>query len=249
MLETARAARADIEREELAVKIAAVQHRLRDDVDSDIEALIAAARKAADEGADVTFMPEPLSLFGAGDALERFHEGLVGLPGVRLIPSAGPSERGFAATAPVLEGLEGLGRIALLAGDACMTGLEIVKILGDQPWVAVLAPRSESDLQAEAMLELAIAFSESLAGLIVVTECAGAEPGVAGHGGTVIVHLGKILAESVGDDDEILYADVVTPVPQPEPREALPSVPPLLAQRLAHHRGEKVQVDYLADLS
>ena len=122
-------------------------------------------------------MPEPLSLMGDGAATERFFAGLDGLPGVRLIPSTAPGVNSFAATAPPLEGLEGLGRIALLAGDACMTGLELVRILGDSPNVAVLAPRSENDLQAEAVMELAIGLSESLAGLVVVTECAGAEPG------------------------------------------------------------------------
>jgi hypothetical protein len=30
---------------------------------------------------------------------------------------------------------------------------------------------------------------------------------------------------------------VAVPFPQPEPREPLPAVPPLLMQRLAHHRG------------
>jgi hypothetical protein len=210
---------------------------------------VAAALTAAEKGAEIVFMPEPLSLYAADGAVERFHKGLEGLGATHLIPSVGADVSGFAATAPEIDGIEAAGRIALLVGDACITGGELVRILGDGPAIAVLAPRSESELQAEAVLELAIALSESLAGLIVVTECAGAQPGEPGHGGSVIVHLGKVLAEAVDDGDDVLIADIGLPVPQPEPREALPVIPPLLAQRLAHHRGEKLQVDYFADLS
>ena len=130
-----------------------------------------------------------------------------------------------------------------------MTGLELVRILGDSPTVAVLAPRSENDLQAEAVMELAIGLSESLASLVVVTECAGAEPGDVGHGGSAIIHLGKVIAEAMGQDDETLLADIELPLSRPEPPEPLPVIAPILSQRVAHHRGERQPVDYPADLT
>jgi len=231
------------------VKIAVIQHRLRDSVDGDIEALHTAAAAAGEAGAEVVFMPEPLSMIGDAEATERFYAGLDGLPGIRLIPTTAPGVHAFAATAPPLEGLEGLGRIALLAGDACMTGLELVRILGDLPNVAVLAPRSENDLQAEAVMELAIGLSESLAGLVVVTECAGAAPGSVGHGGSAIIRFGEVLAEAMGQDDETLHAEIEVPVGRFEHPEPLPVIAPILLQRVAHHRGEHAQIDYPAELT
>jgi hypothetical protein len=231
------------------VKIAVIQHRLRDTIDGEIEALQRAAATAGVCGAEVVFMPEPLSLMNDGEAADRFFAGLDGLPGVRLIPSTAPGVNSFAATAPPLEGLEGLGRIALLAGDACMTGLELVRILGDSPNVAVLAPRSENDLQAEAAMELAMGLSKSLASLVVVTECAGAETGAVGHGGSAIIYLGEVLAEAMGQDDETLYAEIQLPLGRPEPPEPLPVIAPILSQRVAHHRGEQPPMDYPAELT
>ena len=231
------------------MKIAVIQHRLRDSVDDDIAALHTAAAAAAEAGAAVVFMPEPLSLIGDGEATERFFGGLDGLSGVRLIPSTAPGVDSFAATAPPLDGLEELGRIALLAGDACMTGFELVRILGDLPTVAVLAPRSENDLQAEAVMELAIGLSESLASLVVVTECAGAEPGAVGHGGSAIIFLGDVLAEAMLQDDETLYAEIELPLGRPEAPEPLPVITPILSQRVAFHRGEPSPTDYPAELT
>jgi len=231
------------------VKIAVIQHRLRDSVDGDIEALHQAAAAAGTSGAEVVFMPEPLSMIGNAEAADRFYAGFDGMPGVRLIPSTAPGVSSFAATAPPLDGLEGLGRIALLAGDACMTGLELVRILGDLPNVAVLAPRSENDLQAEAVMELAIGLSESLAGLVIVTECAGAQPGSAGHGGSAIVLFGQVLAEAISQDDETLYAQIETPLGRFEQPEPLPVIAPILSQRVAHHRGERAPLDYPAELT
>ena len=68
------------------MKIAVIQHRLRDSVDGDIEALQRAASTAGICGAEVVFMPEPLSLAGNEPAQARFFAGLDGLPGVRLDP-------------------------------------------------------------------------------------------------------------------------------------------------------------------
>jgi hypothetical protein len=112
----------------------------------------------------------------------------------------------------------------------------------------VFLPRSENELQAEAILELALALSDSLAGLVIVVEPDGAEPGDPGHGGSAIIMFGKMVAEAMSGDD-ILYADIELPVGPPEPREPLPQMPPILQQRLAHHQGHQLEVDYPADLS
>jgi hypothetical protein len=114
--------------------------------------------------------------------------------------------------------------------------------------ILLLAPGSESELQAEAVLELAIGLSTSVASLVAVVEADGAELGVAGHGGSALVYLGEVLAEAMAGDD-VLVADVVTPIGAPEPRSPLPQIPPLLAGRLAAHEGRKPEVDYPADLA
>jgi hypothetical protein len=60
--------------------------------------------------------------------------------------------------------------------------------------------------------------------------------------------LGEIVAEAV-TEQELLIADIATPVPAPQPRERLPKIPTILQQRLAHHEGKKLDTAYLADLS
>ena len=109
--------------------------------------------------------------------------------------------------------------------------------------VAVLCPHSENDMQAEAVLELALGLSSSLAGLIIVIDSAGAEPGEPGHGGSAIVQLGEVVAEAMGDGDQTLVFEVELPIVQPEPRELLPEIPTILSGRLAQHHGEKPGVD------
>jgi hypothetical protein len=142
-----------------------------------------------------------------------------------------------------------LGQTALFVGDACLDYQEILTASGKKPQVAIFCPHSENDMQAEAMMELALGLSSSLAGLIIVVDSAGGEPGVAGHGGSAIVQLGEVLAEAMDEDDETLTVDVAVPIAQPEPRELLPSIPTILSGRLAQHHGEKPGVDYPADLN
>jgi len=141
-----------------------------------------------------------------------------------------------------------IGRVALLSGDAAIDPAEHALLLSATPDVLVLSPGAESDIQAEAVLELAIALSISLASLVIVAERSGAEPGESGHGGSAIVLLGEVLAEALSDED-VLFAEVPVPLPTPAPRAPLPETPPILAQRLAHHRGERMTADYQADLS
>lgn len=140
------------------------------------------------------------------------------------------------------------GALVALEGDAALDAAEHRRVRDERPDVLVLSPGAESDLQAEAVLELAIGLSTSCSPLVVVLEDAGAPAGEPGHGGSAIVMVGQVTAEAL-DDDAVLVADVPWPLPPLEPRTALPAVPPILTQRLAHHRGERPDAGYLADLS
>lgn len=235
------------------MKIAVIQHRLRSSAEQDARALAAAATAAAEGGAQLVVLPEVRSLSaGAGDAAALFEKLMAEVPAFCLIPHLDPALGGvaFCAELPPESGFPaGMGRASLLAGDACMNPEQLAGIAAEEPALAVLVPRSESDLQAEAVLELAIALSDSLAGLVLVAECAGAEPGAVGHGGSAIVVVGEVVAEAMGEDD-ILFADVVLPIAQPQPREALPPIPPILAQRVAVHEGRGPDApEYPAELS
>jgi hypothetical protein len=233
------------------VKIAVVQHRLRATGMEDAEALLAAAARAGEQGAEFVLVPDTPALREDGfpnAARSAFMLGLEQVPGRRLIPQAPPRAAGIAATAPPPPGVMGLGRIGVFVGDSCIDRNELERIALEVPSTAVFAPRNESDLQAEAMLELAVGLSDSLAALVMIAETTGAESGEVGHGGSAIVFLGEVLAEAIGSDDDVLVAEIETPVPAPEPREPLPQIPLILEQRLAQHQGRKVPVDYPADL-
>jgi hypothetical protein len=233
------------------VKIAVIQHRLRATGMEDAEALLSAAARAAETEAAFVLVPDVPALREDGfpnAARAVLMQGLGNIPGRRLIPQSAPGSRGVAAIAPPPAGVTGLGRIAVFVGDSCADPAEISRVAREGVSTAVLAPRNESDLQAEGMLELAVGLSDSLAALVMIAECAGADPGDVGHGGSAIVFLGDVLAEALGQEDDVLVAEIETPVSAPEPREPLPEIPPILAQRLAQHQGRKVPVDYPADL-
>ncbi len=229
------------------MQIAVIQHVLRGDDQEDAAALANAAADATDMGADVVvFPPAPvLADDSSGDPVAKLFEaiGESQSESVVYINTAVVTQGGHVAAIPQL------GQTALLVSDACADGAEILSVSGKKPQVAILSPRSENDLQAEAITEFALDLSSSLAGLVIVAECTGAEPGEPGHGGSVIVHLGEVIAESMGDGDETLVAEIETPIAQPEPRELLPKVPTILADRVAYHQGRKPSVDYPADLS
>jgi predicted amidohydrolase len=229
------------------MRIAVIQHVLRKDDHEDAVALANAAADATDMGASVVVFPRVpvLADTSDGDPVAKAFDAIDEKQKDRVI---------YINPAAVLEGahvapLPYLGRTALLVGDAAMDAQEILTASGKKPFAAILAPGSENDLQAEAIAELALGLSQSLAGLVIVAEAIGAEPGEPGHGGSAIVHLGKVLAEAMGTGDETLTAEFEDNVPQPEPRALLPQVPTILSARLAHHHGRKPDVDYPADLS
>jgi len=229
------------------VNIAVIQHTLLGDDKADAVALANAAADATDMGAElVVFSPAPvLADLSDGDPVGKIFEVIGEAQGeevVYLNPAAVPDGMHI-ATLPML------GQTALFVGDACLDYQEILTASGKKPAVAILCPHSENDMQAEAVLELALGLSSSLAGLVIVVDSAGAEPGEAGHGGSAIVHLGEVVAEAMGEADQTLEFQVELPIPQPEPRELLPESPTILSGRLAQHHGEKPGVDYPADLN
>jgi hypothetical protein len=232
------------------MRVAVVQHRLRETAEADALAFGDAARAAAARNAGFIIFPEVFSLDGGPvrDRMSRIvDEHIGGRP--YLIPHVGPDTRAMAfATAQIPGVAESLGTVALLVGDACIDPARLHGAAASEPDVLVLVPRSESDLQAEAVLELAIGLSESVAGLVLVVDAIGGEPGEVGHGGSAIISVGEVLAEAVADE-ELLVAEIGEPAPQPVSRQPVPPVPPILLQRLAHHEGRVPEVDYPADLS
>ena len=235
------------------MRIAVIQHRLRGSAQEDAAVLVRSAQRAADDGAQLVILPEVFSLHASDEAArERFADMLAPVPACCLVPHVGPLRHGagFVVELPAEAGLAWrVGKVALLDGDSCMDAAELSRIAADTPAMAVLMPRSENELQAEAVLEFAIALSDSLAGLVIVADSVGAEPGEVGHGGSAIILLGQVVAEAIGGD-EVIFGDIPLPIPQPEPREPLPSVPPLLLQRLAYHQGRKVEVtEYPSDIT
>ena len=229
------------------MQIAVIQHVLRGDDHEDAVALGNAAADATDMGAEVVVFPRVPVLSDAsdGDPVATLFEAI----GEKQNETVAYINPAVAPDGAHFGGLPILGPTVLIVGDACMDYQEILTASGKKPQVAILAPDSENDLQAEAISELALGLSSSLAGLIVIAEAVGAEAGEPGHGGSAIIHLGEVLAEAMGDGDETLTAQIETPIAQPEPRGLLPQVPTILSARLAHHLGKKPDVDYPADLS
>lgn len=229
--------------------VAVVQHELLGDPGQDAASLLDACRVAAEQGAHLVLLPETPSLAGdPGGRQSQLVAELEALPGVRLLPSFECDVHGFAGIVSAPEGLEALSTFGLLVGDACFDESELARLAAADPDIAIMMPRSESELQAEAVLEVALALSDSLAGVVLVVEAYGAELGEPGHGGSAIVRLGEIVLEA-GDGPDLLVAGIDTPVARPEPKEPLPQIPPILSQRVATHRGVRPIVDYPADLS
>jgi len=231
------------------LRIAVVQHQLRLTPEEDADALAVAAQKAADAGAELVIFPEIFSLEGEGNpAGEALFAKLDSIEGERLIPQVGIDTNGFAGVVDAPEGFEQMGMMAVLIGDGCVDMNTIRQMAFEFPDVAIMIPRSESELQAEAILEFALALSDSFAGLVIVADTDGAELGEPGHGGSAIIRFGEVVAEAHSGDD-VLVADIEFPVGPPNPRERLPVMPPILEQRFANHQGLHLEVDYPADLS
>lgn len=228
------------------MKIAVIQHALRDDLGADIDALSAAIVAACSRGARVVACPWVPSIASGNESVRDELLGRIqGCPEgtALLIPFRPP---GPESTAPVKP--TPLGDTALLLADECISPTMLERMQSAVPAAIVMRPMCESELQAEAVLEHALSLSVSLSGLVLLAECDGAEFSEPGHGGSAIVLGGEVLAEAMGGDD-VLLAEIETPVLEPEPREKLAVLPTILEQRLAFHEGRKPDPGYLADLS
>jgi hypothetical protein len=213
----------------------------------DLAGVGTAVAQAVAAGATLVICPCLPSLLrdatAAADVRKRVRE-VAGAATV-VLPCAGTAcgglggiEHGTGATAA------DVGSLAVLCGDEAIGPEILAGLAADGPDVLVWQVEGESPLQAEAIREYAIAASESVSGLVLVASLCGTEIAA---GGSAIVFAGDIVA-SAGDAPELLTSDIPVPVLPPETPGALGPQPPLLAQRLAAHRGERAPVDYPADL-
>lgn len=206
--------------------------------------MLALSERAAEEGVQVIAYPRVPGLANDRSLLNAFfrnvEERAPGLTWVR----PGLRYKGEALTAHPTA----LGRTVVLDGDDCIDPALFPAVQALECDALVWLFNAEDALQAEAALELALEASQTLAPLVLVATVTGNARGVRAHGIGAIVRLGEILAEG-GEGEELVVADVPTPSPVPERSRRLPELAPVLAQRLAAHRGAKVPVSYPADLS
>jgi hypothetical protein len=220
-----------------------VQHRVRPAPAQDLEAIVISSTAAHARGAVAIVLPDVPSLVEGPLADELYCRLEESAPGVEPVTVRPDEDAAF-----TLRDIEPFGRAALLHGDACIDAEVLAVAAAAQPGLAVLALGAESELQAQAVLELAVALSTSLASVVVIAETDGGELGEPGHGGSAIVYLGEVLAEALAGDD-VLVADLPAPLGPPQAPAALPEIPPVLLQRAAAHSGHKLAVDYPADLT
>lgn len=137
-----------------------------------------------------------------------------------------------------------VGRVAVLTGDACIEPDDLARVERRSAEAEAWWFDPESELQAEGLLEFAIARSLSSTPLIVIA--GDSAPGE--HAGGAIVLLGEVTMDPLGTAD-VVEVEVGVPLPHPEPHERPPAeLPPILAQRLAAHHGTKIKPDYPADI-
>jgi hypothetical protein len=224
------------------MRIAVLQHSSPHDSGAVVADIAATALRA---GADLVVCPAVSEgeAEAIGSALDRV---FVASGGAYLLPAYDDSPSGSVSIVEIEAPFGTVGTTAVLVGDACFDAASWTRAREAGVVAAVLSPRCESELQAEAVLEVAIELSNSLCGLVIVAETSDGGFGEPGHGGSAIISLGKIVAEAFGETD-IITADVTLPIPQSTPPEPLPDVPVILGQRLALHAGRRFDVDYPAD--
>ncbi len=228
------------------MKIAVIQHQLRGHERTDLAALLSVSEQASDEGASVIVCPRLPGLGPDTRIYQAFIENMrKHAPGSLVVMPAVAGGRGE----ELQPFLTPLGRTVALTGDECIepSMLDDVATLGVE--AMVWQPCAASALQAEAFLEFALDASLSLSGLVIVTALTGSARGVARFGRSAVVELGDILAEA-GEGEAVVSAQIEAPVSLPDRPRPHPVLPPILAQRLAHHLGEPPPaVGYPADLS
>jgi len=227
------------------MKVSVVQHQLREHVRMDLAALLSAVQVAADKGSRLSACPCVPGLEGNEHIISAFRENVDHYaPGVSVVcPCLSVEDTGVLRSShtPV-------GKTVVLIGDDCVDPELYESVAASEPDALVWQFDSESSLQAEALLEYALDCSLSLSGLILVASTVGAARGHEGHGGSAIVHMGEIVEEA-GSGEEVLVADVDVSSLQPLEASRIPTLSPILTQRLDVHRGRRSAVDWPADLS
>ncbi|MBE0476606.1 MAG: hypothetical protein IBX62_05865 [Coriobacteriia bacterium] len=225
------------------MRLAVVQMLPSGERDPDLARLLALMAESCGLGAEVVVLPRVPSLLDDAEARRAFLSGGGACPpGVSVLVPLAAVERGQPGGEETA-----LGRTVQLTGDDCIEPSLYPRIRESEPDALVLRPEAESALQAEAVLELALGYSTSLAGLVVVCDPAGLDPSGEPFAGSAIVQHGEILAVAV-DADEVLTTEVHPPVRLQEPVSPPPEPQLILRQRLAHHQGRKAEVEWLADL-
>jgi hypothetical protein len=211
----------------------------------DLAALLSAVQHSADEGARLSACPCVPGLEGNEHIISAFRQNVDNYaPGVSVVcPCLSARGQGVPRT-----GDTPVGKTMVLIGDDCVDPDLYRAVAAAEPDALVWQFDSESTLQAEALLEYALDCSLSLAGLILVASTVGSARNHDGHGGSAIVHMGEIVEEA-GDGEEILVADVDVSSLRPLEASRLPTLSPILTQRLDVHRGRRSSVDWPADLS
>jgi hypothetical protein len=213
----------------------------------DVATVGAAVAAAVEGGATLVVcpcLPALRSDTAASDEVRKLVREVAGAATV-VLPCAGTACGGLGGIEHGADRAEpGIGSLAVLCGDEALDPQVLAGLAAEGPDVLVWQVEGESALQAEAVREYAISAAESVSGLVLVASGCEAEDAA---GGSVIVYGGDVVAEA-GEGPETLTARIATPVLPPETPGALGPPPPLLAQRLAAHRGERAPVDYPADL-
>lgn len=214
------------------MRIGVVQHKMRTHERMDLAALLSAAERASEDGVRLLVYPPIPGLTPGSGLVEAFAQNVAErVPGVSFI-APGASER------PLTRGPVDtvLGKTLVLSGDECIDPDSFGEVEEMKLDALVWQMLTDSAQQAEAVIELALDASMSLAGLVLVSGVWGEGRGVHSHGGSVIAARGDMLAEA-GDGEALLVADVEVPVCLPARRGSRPVPAPVLAQRLAAGRS------------
>jgi hypothetical protein len=230
------------------MKIIVIQHLLRGSAAADLESLSEEVSTACALGAGVIVCPR-VAAIQDGELIARPFLDRVGICDegtTLLVPFAWPRDEGDELQMKWTP----LGATALLSGDAALDADLLARLNASSPDALVLRPCAESPLQAEAFMEHAIALSASVAPVVIVAEPLGPLDEPAAFGGSAIAVEGELVAEAEStDESELLELNIDVPGVFNLPRERVPAISGILAQRWAHHHGTRAPIDYPADLS
>ena len=155
------------------MRIATVQHRIRAHERMDLAALLAMCQEASEDGAALIVCPHVPGLVYSEQMSSAFNENVRSYaPGSAVLTpfaSAGKSD-------PLAMTHSTAGRTLVLGGDECLDTDLYAAIELLAPEMMVWQTETESTLQAEALLELALDASQSQSGLIVIAAHGRATP-------------------------------------------------------------------------